>query len=76
MFKTSSLKSFSAQKPQQSWSDDINCTFLKRVSLTSKRFSAHFMENLVEEYGNDMLRYKGVLAVDSDERRLIVQGVQ
>lgn len=33
------------------------------------------MENLVEVYGNDMLRYKGVLAVESDERRLIVQGV-
>ena len=34
-----------------------------------------FMENLVEQYGNDMLRYKGVLAIKDNPQRLIVQGV-
>ena len=68
------FKSFSAQKPTQSWSDDITSYVFEAGELDIKKIGA-FMENLVEIYGNDMLRYKGVLAVDSDERRLIVQGV-
>jgi len=34
-----------------------------------------FMEQCVERYGNDMLRYKGVLAIAGNPQRLIVQGV-
>ena len=33
------------------------------------------MEALIEEHGNDMLRYKGVLSIKGEPRRLIVQGV-
>ena len=33
------------------------------------------MEALIEEHGNDMLRYKGVLSIKDEEKRLIVQGV-
>ena len=72
--KNIQFKSFSVQKPTQSWSDDITSYVFEAGELDIKKIGA-FMENLVEVYGNDMLRYKGVLAVDSDERRLIVQGV-
>ena len=34
-----------------------------------------WMESLIETHGNDMLRYKGILAIAGEPRRLIVQGV-
>jgi G3E family GTPase len=34
-----------------------------------------FMENLLEEHGNSLLRYKGVLDIAGDERRMVFQGV-
>lgn len=34
-----------------------------------------FMESLLEHYGNSLLRYKGVLAIAGEERRMVFQGV-
>ncbi len=34
-----------------------------------------FMENLLETHGNSLLRYKGVLDIASEERRMVFQGV-
>jgi G3E family GTPase len=34
-----------------------------------------FMETLLEEHGNSLLRYKGVLDIAGDERRMVFQGV-
>lgn len=34
-----------------------------------------FMENLLEQHGNSLLRYKGVLSVAGEERRMVFQGV-
>lgn len=34
-----------------------------------------FMENLLELHGNSLLRYKGVLSVAGEERRMVFQGV-
>ena len=42
--------------------------------LDMARLSA-FMEDLLERHGNALLRYKGVLDVAGDERRLVFQGV-
>lgn len=42
--------------------------------LDMTRLSA-FMEDLLERHGNSLLRYKGVLDVAGDERRLVFQGV-
>ncbi|MND64149.1 putative GTP-binding protein YjiA [compost metagenome] len=42
--------------------------------LDIDRLSA-FMEQLLEEHGNSMLRYKGVLAIAGEERRMVFQGV-
>jgi G3E family GTPase len=43
-------------------------------ALDLDRLSA-FMEGLLEQHGNSLLRYKGVLSVAGDERRLVFQGV-
>jgi len=42
--------------------------------LDMARLSA-FMEDLLERHGNALLRYKGVLDVAGEERRLVFQGV-
>jgi G3E family GTPase len=34
-----------------------------------------FMETLLEEHGNSLLRYKGVLAIAGEDRRMVFQGV-
>ena len=34
-----------------------------------------FMENLLETHGNSLLRYKGVLNIAGEERRMVFQGV-
>ncbi|MNZ54498.1 putative GTP-binding protein YjiA [compost metagenome] len=34
-----------------------------------------FMEGLLARFGNSLLRYKGVLAIAGEERRLVFQGV-
>lgn len=36
---------------------------------------SHFMEQLLARYGHSLLRYKGILQVSHEERRLIFQGV-
>lgn len=43
-------------------------------ALDMQRLSA-FMEDLLERHGNALLRYKGVLNVAGEERRLVFQGV-
>ena len=42
--------------------------------LDMQRLSA-FMEGLLARFGNALLRYKGVLAIAGEERRLVFQGV-
>lgn len=58
----------------RSWHDTIQAHLLEGGSLDLKRIGA-FMEQCIEHHGNDMLRYKGVLAIAGEPRRLIVQGV-
>jgi G3E family GTPase len=55
--------------------DRIGTLVLSSVQpLDMARLSA-FMEDLLERHGNSLLRYKGVLDVAGDERRLVFQGV-
>ena len=58
----------------RSWHDAISAQLFEEGELDLKRIGA-FMEQCVEQHGNDMLRYKGVLAIAGEARRLIVQGV-
>lgn len=72
---TTNFKPFlAASAPKQSWSDDVVSYLLEAGELDLKKIGA-FTEQLIEKYGNDMLRYKGVLAIHDQPQRLIVQGV-
>lgn len=58
----------------RSWHDTIQAQLFEGDELDLKRIGA-FMEQCIAQHGNDMLRYKGVLAIAGESRRLIVQGV-
>lgn len=58
----------------QSWNDDISSHVFEGKEMDLKLIGA-FVEQCIEKYGNDMLRYKGILAINNQPRRLIVQGV-
>ena len=60
--------------PTPSWEDDIQSYVFEAGELDLMKLDV-FLETLVEQYGNDMLRYKGVLAIHGEPRPLIVQGV-
>lgn len=55
-------------------SDVIQAHVFEAGPLDLKKIGA-FMEQFIEQHGNDMLRYKGVLAIAGQPQRLIVQGV-
>ena len=58
----------------RSWNDSITSRVLEADEMDLVRVGA-WMESLIETHGNDMLRYKGILAIAGEPRRLIVQGV-
>ncbi len=57
-----------------SWEDNVQSRVYRAGALDIDRAGA-FMEDIVERFGNDMMRYKGIFAIAGEERRLIVQGV-
>ncbi|MEH4695422.1 CobW family GTP-binding protein [Atlantibacter hermannii] len=59
---------------KRSWNDAIQAHVFEAGWMDLHKAGA-FMEQCVERYGNDMLRYKGVLAIAGNPQRLIVQGV-
>lgn len=59
----------------QSWSDDIQAHVFEADGRVNLQQIGAFMESTIEQYGNDMLRYKGVLAIEGNPQRLIVQGI-
>jgi G3E family GTPase len=63
-----------APQGQRSWDDAIQAHVFEAGRLDLKKIGA-FMEQCIETYGNDMLRYKGVLAIADNPQRLVVQGV-
>ncbi|WP_313109054.1 GTP-binding protein [Atlantibacter sp.] len=62
------------KETKRSWDDAIQAHVFEAGWLDLHKAGA-FMEQCVERYGNDMLRYKGVLAIAGNPQRLIVQGV-
>ncbi len=58
----------------RSWDDAIQAHVFEAGEMDLKRIGS-FMESCIARFGNDMLRYKGVLAIEGEPRRLIVQGV-
>ncbi|MEN3931619.1 GTP-binding protein [Microvirga sp. W0021] len=67
------------EKPQDdenehSWEDNIQSRVYQAGELDIGLIG-NFMEETIERFGNDMLRYKGIFAIAGEPRRLIVQGV-
>jgi G3E family GTPase len=55
--------------------DDIQSfVFTSERPLGMEKIEA-FLSLLIQTYGNDMLRYKGVLSIDGQDSRMIFQGV-
>ena len=73
-FNFTPFTSSTLSQSEQSWNDDIQSYAFTAGELDLKKIGA-LMEHLVENHGNDMLRYKGVLAIAGEPRTLIVQGV-
>lgn len=63
-----------AARASRSWHDAIQAHVFEAGELDLRQIGA-FMEQCIERFGNDMLRYKGVLAIAGNPQRLIVQGV-
>ncbi|QEY62627.1 GTPase [Metapseudomonas lalkuanensis] len=55
--------------------DRIGTLVLKSERPLDMDKLSSFMEGLLEEHGSSLLRYKGVLCVDGEPRRLVFQGV-
>lgn len=58
----------------RSWNDDIASHAFVGTEMDIDRIG-QFMEETIAQYGNDMLRFKGIFAIHSESRRLLVQGV-
>ena len=58
-----------------SWNDDVSSLVLSHPGAVDLEKIGAFVEDMLERYGNDLLRYKGVLAVEQRTERLIFQGV-
>lgn len=63
------------RKPQRSWDDRIGSLLLEAASPLDLDAVSAFVDALIEEHANDLLRYKGILSIEGEPRRLIFQGV-
>lgn len=72
--QASRFQPFRKTPVKQSWDDAIQAHVFDAGMLDAKKIGV-FMENCIARFGNDMLRYKGVLAITGHPQRLIVQGV-
>lgn len=66
------LRPVRAETPIQ---DRISTLVVRSERTLDPARLSRFMEGLLEQYGNSLLRYKGVLNVADDPRRLVFQGV-
>ncbi|MGB4466915.1 MAG: GTP-binding protein [Azovibrio sp.] len=57
------------------WDDDVASLVLRHPGAVDLERIGAFVEELLAIHGNDMLRYKGVLAIEGKPERLIFQGV-
>ncbi|WP_300451831.1 GTP-binding protein [Accumulibacter sp.] len=56
--------------------DDEISSFLLEAGEVDLDGIAAFVQSLIDELGDQLLRYKGILAVPDEDRKLIFQGVQ
>jgi G3E family GTPase len=60
---------------QAAHDDEISSFLLDAGEVELDRIGA-FVQSMVDEFGEQLLRYKGILAIANEDRRLIFQGVQ
>jgi len=60
---------------EKTWDDDISSMVLRHQGRVDLDRIGGFVEELLATYGNDMLRYKGILAIEGKSERLVFQGV-
>lgn len=60
---------------QTRWDDSIESILLESPTPLDLNAISAFVDQLVEAHANDLLRYKGILAIANEPRRLIFQGV-
>lgn len=65
---------FRSALPNRSYDDNIFSYLFEAGELNLEKIGK-FTEQLIQQFGNDMLRYKGVLAIKDQPLKLIVQGV-
>ncbi|TWH64646.1 G3E family GTPase [Azomonas agilis] len=66
---------FSILAPVATTPDRIGTLVIRTPQPLDLDRLSQFMESLLERYGDSLLRYKGVLQVASDPRKLVFQGV-
>lgn len=59
----------------RSWDDDIASLLLESDAALDLDAISGFVEGLIAQHSPDLLRYKGILAIAGEPRRLIFQGV-
>lgn len=55
--------------------DEISSLLLEAGEVDLERIGA-FVQSMIDEFGEALLRYKGILAIPDEDRKLIFQGVQ
>ncbi|MFZ4538592.1 GTP-binding protein [Propionivibrio sp.] len=56
-------------------SDEISSFLLAAGEVDLEKIGA-FVQSMIDEFGETLLRYKGILAIPNENRKLIFQGVQ
>ncbi|MDQ7988914.1 MAG: GTP-binding protein [Candidatus Dactylopiibacterium sp.] len=72
---TSAPRNAFGQRPARSWADAIGSVLLEQAAPLDLDAVSDFVDRLIGEHANDLLRYKGILALAGEPRRLIFQGV-
>lgn len=66
---------FGQKAPRRSWDDRIGSILLEAERPLDLDAVSAFVDRLIAEHANDLLRYKGILSIGGEARRLIFQGV-
>lgn len=66
---------FGQRSTPRSWSDSIQTLLLESEEALSLDAISDFVDALLAGHANDLLRYKGILAIADEPRRLVFQGV-
>ncbi|MBS1208607.1 MAG: GTP-binding protein [Proteobacteria bacterium] len=61
--------------PVKSWDDAIESLVLESPGSVDLDAISAFVDNLIAQHATDLLRYKGILAIQGEARRLVFQGV-